>query len=120
MEEKLEELVETNAIVEKTGLDMFISNLSRKKTKLVIKVLNRLCATGLKWKINKFTSSHPIHNLKNKVVITIRYAPVKTTMNDINSLLLENREAMNTILEQMGFADAEYTGSEYYLNIPTS
>ena len=120
MEEKLEELVETNAIVEKTGLDMFISNLSRKKTKQVIKVLNRLCAPGLKWKINKFTSSHPFQNLKNTVVITIRYAPVKTTINDINSLLFKNRKIMNTILEQMGFTDAEYTGSEYYLNCSTS
>jgi hypothetical protein len=118
--EQKELLVEANANVEMSGLDLFISNLSRNKTKQFIKVLNRLCATGLKWKINQFISSHPIHNLKNKVVITLRYAPVKTTINDINDLFVRNRNIMNMILEQMGFTDAEYTGCEYYINVPAS
>ena len=114
-------MTKLNKTFKQSGLDLFITNMSKSKAKMFVNVLNSGNKTmnghPLKWKLNKGQSSHPIYGEEQKITITARYPAVEYTMAKVTFGLFENRRMTEALLKQSGFSEAKYEGSEFYMEV---
>jgi len=105
-------------IYKHTGFDLFFANISNKKAKQLVQMLNSMDKTmkgnPLKFKINRKNSS-PYHT--NTVCITTRYPAAEISAEFMPDMLAQNRKLMEVGLKTLGWTEVEYTGSEFYLEM---
>ena len=99
--------------VKHEGFDLFFQNMSNKKAKQFISVVNSMNKTmkghPLKFKLNKEMSN------SKSTAITVMYPAVTDSMTFIIGALKHNRMIAEAGLEAFGWSEVEYTGSEFYI-----